>query len=88
MRSSSGTKMMQLKVNGAEHKRSDAELAQLISNGQAGMLAFKGALSADQIHLGDAHSFAASKEVLRTRSAPLPAGGNCGPMLFNIESRL
>jgi mono/diheme cytochrome c family protein len=42
--------MMQLKVNGAEHKRSDAELAQLISNGQAGMLAFKGVLSADQIH--------------------------------------
>jgi mono/diheme cytochrome c family protein len=42
--------MMQLQVNGAEHKRSDAELAQLNSNGKAGMLAFEGALSADQIH--------------------------------------
>jgi cytochrome c6 len=31
-------------------KSSDAELAQLISNGKAGMPAFKGSLSEDQIH--------------------------------------
>jgi len=31
-------------------KSSDAELAQLIANGKAGMPAFKGSLSADQIH--------------------------------------
>ena len=31
-------------------KSSDAELAQLIANGKAGMPAFKGSLSEDQIH--------------------------------------
>jgi hypothetical protein len=65
-------------------KLPDAELAQVISNGKGGM---PPAQRGTDSRLGDAHSFAASKEVIRTR-VRLPQQVAMWLDSFNIESRL
>ena len=68
-------------------KLPDAELAQVISNGKGGMPSFKSSLErGSDSGVGDAHSFAASKKVVRLQVLP-SAGGNVA-RFFDFESRL
>ena len=69
----------------AVQKLPDAELAQVISDGKGGMPSFKSSLErGSDSGVGDAHSFAASKKVVRTPRAAF-RWWQCGSILQHRE---